>query len=856
MFRFPRVLIATLLPALSMLLASTEGPLHAQDWVKIRVTDEKEGRTNDLTTPSVVIDAAYTVHIVFQDGSPVHTSTSPVSFGSDLRYTNDASGTFARSTIVSQGTGSPAALALDSSYTLDLVESMAAASDEPGSPSHTWSIKWNQWNLGHMFDAPTEISGIYPTLAVGADGKLHATFEAGGDIYYCSGSRASGWSKPVRITTDPVPENGATIAVGRDGTVHIVFLRWKSGNRRTLCYVKGVQGTLDPPVELRTMPASTTGFDAIDTWPPFGPSVAVDPAGVCHLVFTSVFGTNPAGSSRLFHMENRGGVWGDPVAISPVGTYNRSAIAVGESGELHVAAEYLDMERGDWDIIYVERNGETWSAQLDLTSGNNADDLAAPNGGRFIAVRGDVVGIAYYTSEWRGGIGAGRGTDVALLIKGGPGGSSSPILTVDPLAIDFGLVETGNCRPDSIDVRNTGGGTLAIARPVITGGDSSQFKLSAPGAPVELGLGGLAEIMTSFCPTDTGCFTSRILLQTSIGLRYVMLSGCGGAPIISVDSAELDFGDIPFLNCLERSFTVTNTGSFPLEISDQLISDPSFTVVVPRPSDFRLEPGGSRQVTVRFCAADTGRVEGRLEFVGNAFGAPTRVQLKARGLRPTGGRTVSLDTASANVGDRVELLLKVSPPILRQEEITRVAVWLRIDSTALFMHLPAEPGTTRGYLEDGSILFERFTIPDSLSILARLPFEGLATGRAQNAIHIDSVLLEGGIRRVTRRGDGMILLSGCDVGTDLGYARRIAFRSIDVPSGDDAVLTFDALSGVVAELTVVDLMGRIVHRETLPAGTGGTQSARVRTGELPAGLYIMEMRDRAERVSLPVMIAK
>ncbi len=978
MTRYVWIILIVLLPT----------ALRAQEWSRVRMTSDGPDSLpiEDLTSPSLAIDSALRVHIVYMNGGISPTSSTPVTFGASLLHTIYAGDVVEPSlTIAGNNIGSAAALRFDSSHNLLVLAPQSSSSADWGCVTEfrTEGTSWSTAPLSPLCAAPE----TYPTVAVAPDGSLHAVYEAEGEIYYARRGPSSAWSVPLDLSNDVSRESSPSIAVGPDGEVHVVFLRWMSGDRRTICHVRGRDGTFTPPVEIRTTSAAVRGLDAIYTWPPFVPSICVDRAGTCHLVFTAVFGTNPSGNSRIFHMENVSGVWSNPTAITDHGTYNRVSITVDTAGGLHVAAECREEPERDWDILYISRKGTTWGAPKNLTALNNADDIAAPNGGRFIESRGAVTAIAYYTSEWRGGLGAGRGNDIGLLIRGASGVPALPVFAAEPSIIDFGTVRLDDCRSLPVVVRNTGGSVLGTARPVLEGGDMTRFDIPSPPDTVSLARGETVTIDATFCPTDTGCFESRIVLKTNIGSRYITLRGCGGAPLIEVDTTALDFGRITVGSCSERTITVKNRGGFPLDVSIPSPAGGAFSLVDPRPAEFRLEKGASRIVRFRFCALAagpantsvvigsntlgdppglilsgegvppgppgrkrliwldtasgwigdrivlrltasppfdpgegittisarlranpealsllppengmTGTYQGdgsillegidvshgdsivaRLEFEGMAKGDSSNpvllewiggagpdtlltlgnglIYLNRRDLEEPPGRKrlIWLDTASGWVGDRIALRLTVSPPFNPDEGITTISARLRTGPQAIYLHPPGN-GMTRTYQGDGSMLVEGIDVSHGDSIVARLEFEGMANGDPFNPVLLESVGGAGADTLLTL-GNGLIRLEGCDVGKDLGYDRIIALRSIAV-NGDEARVSYDAVAGIAVRIVVTNLTGEVVRLEDLPPGEDGERTVSIPTWDLPAGFYIMELRDRTQRAVMPIMIGR
>lgn len=816
------------------------------------------GGSGDMVLPSLVVAPDHSAHIAFVEGSVTHTSQTPVQFGKNLiRYTSNATGTFVSPmTVDARNVGAFTSLALDSSSTLHLAYAGADVSNGTG------CLRRSQRPIGGLWQESADDSGgcsvaqVYPASAVGPDGTLHIVYEEAGDIYYRHGDPATDvWSAPVDISNSSSYDATPTIAVASDGRVHIAFNRWLSVQRRALCYVVGSDLQFAPPVELRTTSGAVTSLDEIYSWPPFAPSIAVDASGACHLTFTAVFGTNPQESSRVYYMTDADGDWSSPESITPLGTYNRTALAVGPDGALHVAAESRGRESGDWDIVYIEKGEGVWSQPENLTELNSADDFLASSGGRALAVRDSVAAIVYYTSEWRDGL---AGHDIGLLIRGTTGGAASPSFYAESSVVDFGTVRFDTCRSVSVALGNHGGGTLDIGPPTILE-DPGHFTIVAPFDSLHLGPGDEDSMIVRFCPLDTNCFEARIQFPTNIGSRYIVLRGCGGAPLIEVDTLDLDFGSVRLGASEDRSYVVRNRGTFPLHITRETISNSSFGFAAPRPPTFSLDPGQSQQVTVRYRPLAIDDEEDWVVVEGNAYNTIPLIRVHGSGVFLS-DHMLWLDTALTDVGRPVDLKLQIDPPIAAHETVTAFSLWLRFDSLALYLHDPLpDADITRTYLDGGRVLIETtpgWSPDESNALLARLRFEGLGTGSFRNSVRIDSIRFTGSVSVGDRR-DGEIFLKGCDVDRNVLFGRSIVMRSISPnPITDDAEIVYQAPVGVVPRLVFLDLMGREVYTVNLPIGTDAEQTARVPVQGLVPGFYLAELRDRAERSVVPVVIAQ
>ncbi|MEO5931079.1 MAG: SBBP repeat-containing protein, partial [Candidatus Kapaibacterium sp.] len=249
------------------------------------------------------------------------------------------------------------------------------------------------------------------------------------------------------------------------------------------------------------------------------------------------------------------------------------------------------------------------------------------------------------------------------------------------------------------------------------------------------------------------------------------------------------------------------------------------------------------------------------EFGCRAISDPFRIQSI-----PSGGpRVVWLDTTSARVGQRLWVTLRIVSPLTEHDSISGYHAIIKFDPNSLFLHDVISPDRTltgdpaaRTTLINGVIAIDR---PASSGIMAggevlKLEFEGLATAQPLTVVLLDSFQLFG-TQSPAIAGNGLVILSGCDIGTGFGAGKLARIESIHPnPVASEAVIVYHAPQGTFPELRVIDLTGRETSLTRLPAGTGGTQEARVKIGEESSGVYMLELRNGAERDLLPIVISK
>ena len=101
-------------------------------------------------------------------------------------------------------------------------------------------------------------------------------------------------------------------------------------------------------------------------------------------------------------------------------------------------------------------------------------------------------------------------------------------------------------------------------------------------------------------------------------------------PEINVSLTEIDFGEVDIGQNKEISFTITNTGTDTLEITDMVIASDAFTVV-----DFtapmRILPDDVQYITIKYCPNALGIITGKLRIYNNTRENPVVISLKGVG---------------------------------------------------------------------------------------------------------------------------------------------------------------------------------------------------------------------------------
>lgn len=743
------VVFVFLIGALSAVFAPNQ-ELSAQDWEKIWVTSQQNDLSGYLVHPSLAIDSAQVLHVVFTESDGLDENRSPAIHDTKIRYSNSIGGKFSAPELMTYGPGTMyTSLSIDSTNRLHAINTLAPQngiscigyiSDEPEG--------WEQQGTGNCGVSNQTI----PATCSGLDGMLHVVYEEDNTIFYKTRSPEGIWSDPVNLSVTEDQDKTPAVGIGPDGTVHVVFNRWNSSDRRSLMYTSGKGGIFTTPQTLRVMSGVTPDSRFAHAFPSFVPSLTIDAGGVCHITFISIFGTDPS-AGQILYVNNASGDWSEVESISGIGSYNRISMISGPNGKLHIAAERLDPVGEDWDIVYMTGSPGDWQAEVDLTN-NAVDDFAPANGGTFLQARESGLAIVYETAEQDpDSQNTSAANHIAVLTKGL---TPQATLQISSDNIDFGTIKAGQCKDTVLILNNVGGDQLIYsALPALAGGDT--FFSLPRNDEFSLESANVDTVHIRFCPTDTGCFTTTLKISSNGGNYTVELNGCA------------------------------------------LPGDP-----VPH--------------------------------------------------------TMWIDSTGGRVGDPLSLAAQISPEPTPSERIDSFKVQLRYNAQALyFLRIEGEGIYHMERTRPGLVTITgKFSSRLESSSLFTINLEGLVTGKPENTVNVENLELYGRIGE-TATSDGFVWLEGCDVGTGVGFAsgKVVRIKSV-VPSPvvDHATINWNAPSGYSPTLQIIDARGIVVASHSLPEGTGEEQQVELQTGELQPGWYMLQIIDRAERHTLPLLITE
>lgn len=208
-----------------------------------------------------------------------------------------------------------------------------------------------------------------------------------------------------------------------------------------------------------------------------------------------------------------------------------------------------------------------------------------------------------------------------------------------PVAIDvdFGK-RTTRSSTDSVVVefiRNEGIAPLVVDAIAIDGTNAKEFALVSGIPPFEVPPGASRPVEFRFTPTATGSRTATVRIDAGGMKLSKTLRGDGVQPQLRVESATVDFGDVPVGETRDSVVQVMlrNSSSGTITVSSVALTGPDtaqFRIV--EGGAFTLPPRGARAMTLRFSPERGGRTSSRLSFTHDGAGSPVVAQLFGRGV--------------------------------------------------------------------------------------------------------------------------------------------------------------------------------------------------------------------------------
>lgn len=230
---------------------------------------------------------------------------------------------------------------------------------------------------------------------------------------------------------------------------------------------------------------------------------------------------------------------------------------------------------------------------------------------------------------------AGEGRHLLPLV----GEGLAPRLSLEPRRLTFGEAPVGELSAGrSLRVVSDGSAALQVIDVKVTGADAGAFEVvpvSCLDTPLESGRSCAFDVR--FRPRRDGPHRAELVLRHNAdgGAERLPLNGIGTSPKLTVDVAQVDFGNVQAGQQAERSLTLSNSGRAPLEVRRvRLGAAEGLSLADDKCSGRRLEPGSRCQVRLLYGPSRQGQLVTDLRVEHSAGGRTLEIPLRARAAAP------------------------------------------------------------------------------------------------------------------------------------------------------------------------------------------------------------------------------
>lgn len=211
-------------------------------------------------------------------------------------------------------------------------------------------------------------------------------------------------------------------------------------------------------------------------------------------------------------------------------------------------------------------------------------------------------------------------------------GSAAPTgqLTASSTSLSFGSVAIGGNSTQQVALTNSGNAAVQVSKISPTG---AGFTVSGLTAPATLNPSQTVTLSVSFAPAAAGSVTGSVVVTSNANGSplTIALSGTGAQAGLSVTPASFSFGSVVEGQIKSQNFTLTNTGTAALTIS-QIAANGSDFSVSGLNTPATLAAGATATFTAWFAPTAAGSLSGSVLISSNAPNSPNAVALSGTGV--------------------------------------------------------------------------------------------------------------------------------------------------------------------------------------------------------------------------------
>jgi len=228
--------------------------------------------------------------------------------------------------------------------------------------------------------------------------------------------------------------------------------------------------------------------------------------------------------------------------------------------------------------------------------------------------------------------------------------STGPALTITPTSASFGNVTVGSPATQTIQLGNTGTGTLSVTQVTAAG---SGFSTTGLTLPLSLAAGKASTFNVQFAPAAAGAVTGSVSVVSNApnSPATIALSGTGVAQslTLSLSAATLAFGSVNDGSSSTLTETLTNTGNASVQVTGITESGSGFSLTGAT-TPVTLSPTQKTTFSVIFSPTAAGSDSGTVKVTSTASGSPATITLSGTGVQAsTHSATLSWAASTSSV---------------------------------------------------------------------------------------------------------------------------------------------------------------------------------------------------------------
>ena len=361
----------------------------------------------------------------------------------------------------------------------------------------------------------------------------------------------------------------------------------------------------------------------------FAPTTAGSLAGTVSLV------SNAPNSPNVLPLSGAGTAASVTLSASPAslsftnvnaGSSSSKGITISNTGNSSVTISQVSVSAKDFSI-----SGMT--TPFTLAAGQNASLNVAfhPN------VSENITGNITLAST--------QGANAVIAVSGN---GVQPALGITPSSANFGTVTAGSPASQTIQLQNTGTGTLAVSQVSVTG---TGFSIGRLALPITLTPGQTSNFNVQCNPAAAGVVTGSVSIVSNApnSPAAIALSGTGVAATqaLTFSTTSIAFGNVNTGSTATQNVTLTNSGNSNVTISQISESGTGFAITGAS-TPVSLSAGQSTTFNVIFNPSVAGSDTGSVTVTSTAS-SPKTIALYGTGVQVSHSVTLSWSASTSTV---------------------------------------------------------------------------------------------------------------------------------------------------------------------------------------------------------------